>query len=107
KYLQDPDRSQDAVMQIFEELIEKLRHYQVDNFKSWLHVYSKNYCLMQLRKDKRTTHVDIEDNLYESEQKLHHADERKWEERDFEKLEGCMQTLNHEQQACVRLFYLE
>ncbi|MDF2852990.1 MAG: polymerase subunit sigma-70 [Sphingobacterium multivorum] len=107
KYLQDPDRSQDAVMQIFEELITKLRQYEVDNFKSWLHVYSKNYCLMQLRKDKRTTQVDIEDNLFESEQKLNDTSEVKWEEKDFEKLEGCMQTLNHEQQKCVRLFYLE
>ncbi|MNT30541.1 RNA polymerase sigma factor [compost metagenome] len=62
---------------------------------------------MQLRKDKRTTQVDIEDNLFESEQKLNTSEETKWEERDFEKLEGCMQTLNEEQKECVRLFYLE
>ena len=107
KYLQDVDQSQDAVMQIFEELIPKLRTHEVDNFKSWLHVYAKNYCLMQLRKNKRNPQIDIEDNLFESEQKLNQSDELKWEERDFEKLEGCMQTLNVEQEQCVRLFYLE
>lgn len=107
KYLQDAEQSQDAVMQIFEELIPKLRTHEIDNFKSWLHVYTKNYCLMQLRRDKRRPQVDIEENLYESEQKLSAVDDDKWEEKDFEKLEGCMKTLNVEQEQCVRLFYLE
>lgn len=108
KYLQDADKSQDAVMQIFEELIPKLKFHDVDNFKSWLHVYTKHYCLMQLRKEKRTTVVDIEENLYESEQKLSDiGDEEKWKEQDFQKLESCLSTLNLEQQECVRLFYLE
>lgn len=107
KYLQNADRSQDAVMHIFEELIGKLRLYEVDNFKSWLHVYTKNYCLMQLRKDKRAVHLDIEDNLFESERKLEQGDEFKWSEEDFEKLDHCIQKLNIEQRECVRLFYLE
>lgn len=107
KYFQDVDRSNDAVMQIFEELIAKLRVHEVDNFKSWLYVYSKNYCLMQLRKDKRIQQVDIEDHLYESEQKLNHTDDIKWQEQDFEKLEGCLKSLNQEQESCVRKFYLE
>lgn len=107
KYLQNADRSQDAVMHIFEELIGKLRLHEVDNFKSWLHVYTKNYCLMQLRKDKRAVHLDIEDNLFESERKLEQGDEFKWSEEDFEKLDHCIQKLNIEQRECVRLFYLE
>lgn len=106
KYLQDVDRSHDAVMHIFEELIAKLRVHEVDNFKSWLYVYSKNYCLMLLRKDKRVQQVDIEENLYESEQKLNSTPDSRWQEQDFDKLEACMGTLNQEQQTCVRLFYL-
>ena len=66
KYLQDAEQSQDAVMQIFDELINKLRVYEVDNFKSWVYVYARNFCLMQLRKNKQITKVDIEENLYES-----------------------------------------
>ncbi|WP_140937380.1 RNA polymerase sigma factor [Sphingobacterium lumbrici] len=107
KYLQDEDRSQDAVMQIFEELIVKLRRHEVENFKSWLYVYARNYCLMRLRKEKKITNVDIEDNLYESEQQLNQSDEKDWTEGDFERLESCLRTLNNEQEACVRLFYLE
>lgn len=107
KYLQDADKSQDAVMQIFEELIIKLRTHQVENFKSWLHVYAKNYCLMQLRKEKRHTEVNIEDNLFESEQKLNEQHDLKWESQDFEKLSECLSTLNDIQQSCITLFYLE
>lgn len=107
KYLQDQEASQDAVMQIFEELIVKLRTHEVENIKSWLHVYTKNYCLMQLRKSKRYDHVDIENNLLESEQKLNNDEEIKWSEGDFDKLEGCLGTLNEEQKLTVEMFYLQ
>lgn len=107
KYFENQERSNDAVMQIFEELISKLRVHEVDNFKSWLYVYAKNYCLMQLRKDKRNQHVDIEDHLYESERKLNGHDEVRWEERDFALLEGCLETLKSDQGTCIRLFYLQ
>jgi len=62
---------------------------------------------MQLRKEKKVTNVDIENNLYESEQKLGLSEEKDWTENDFEKLESCLQTLKLEQKTCVRLFYLE
>lgn len=107
KYLEDADQSQDAVMQIFDELIDKLRIYEVDNFKSWLYVYARNFCLMQLRRSKQVTKLDIEDNLYEAELKMSRAEEKKWGEQDFDKLESCMGTLNREQEACIRMFYLE
>lgn len=106
KYLQDEDQSNDAVMQIFEELIDKLKVHEIDNFKGWLYVFAKNYCLMQLRKRKRHVQVDIEENMFESESKLQ-DNAFKWEERDFEQLEACIQMLNNEQQQCVKLFYLE
>ena len=107
KYLQDAEQSQDAVMQIFDELINKLRVYEVDNFKSWVYVYARNFCLMQLRKNKQITKVDIEENLYESEKMLNSDDEKKWGEQDFEKLESCIAGLNQEQELCIRMFYLE
>ena len=38
-YFKDEEQSKDAVMQIFEELVVKLKVHQVQNFKSWLHVF--------------------------------------------------------------------
>lgn len=108
KYFEDSERSNDAVMQVFEELIVKLRKHDVTHFKSWLYVYVKNYCLMQLRKDKRHPHVGLDDHLLESEHSVSKAEEEpRWQEKDFVKLESCIQTLNEEQQRCIRMFYLE
>ena len=42
----DEEASKDAVMQIFEELIVKVKQHEIQNFKSWLHVLTRNHCLM-------------------------------------------------------------
>ena len=47
KYLNDSEKAKDAVMHIFEELIDKLKKHEVENFRGWLHMLAKNYCLMQ------------------------------------------------------------
>src|SRR5512137_2458806 len=52
KYLKNRDESKDAVMQIFEKLIVEIPKQRIENFRSWLHVVTKNYCLMQLRSQK-------------------------------------------------------
>src|SRR3954467_2870452 len=52
KYLQDEEQSKDAVMQIFEELIVKVTRHEVKQFRPWLYVLSRNFCLMQLRVNK-------------------------------------------------------
>ena len=52
KYLGDREDAQDAVMQIFEKLIIDLPKHEVQNFKSWLYVLTKNHCLMQIRSRK-------------------------------------------------------
>ena len=62
---------------------------------------------MQLRKAKQVTKVDIEDHLYESEQRLNNQEEQRWQEQDFDKLETCIAGLAQEQEQCIRLFYLE
>src|SRR5690606_39323524 len=86
--------SQDAVMQSFEQLVDKLRVHEVDNFKGWLYVFARNFCLMELRKGKHTTHVDIEENMSESEQKLSDSGEERWEEEDFDKMHACIGSLS-------------
>ena len=53
KYLKDAEAAKDAVMNIYQELLQKLPQHEVENFKSWLYVLAKNHCLMQLRKEKK------------------------------------------------------
>lgn len=110
KYLKDKDSAQDAVMAIFEELVKKLPKHQVENFKSWLYVLSKNHCLMELRKQKRqkTDNFDFSDlKLMENGQWKHHEEDYTIQEDNLEKLTACIAQLKKEQRQCVELFYLD
>src|ERR1700744_2338231 len=53
KYLKDEEQSKDAVMQIFEELITKAAKHDIKQFKAWLHVVTRNFCLLQIRAAKK------------------------------------------------------
>ncbi len=106
KYLADTDASKDAVMQIFEELVDKLRKHEVDNFKSWLHTVARNHCLMQLRSAKNRKKVAISPDLMQNEDELHLNGELE-KESELKKLERCLQTLSAEQKQTVELFYLQ
>lgn len=106
KYLKDEDQSKDAVMQIFEQLVDKLRIHKVANFKNWLYSFARNYCLMILRSSGKQHFVSIEENLVESDTVLHLSiDETR--ERQFTLMEKCMKTLPDEQRKSIQLFYLE
>jgi len=105
-YFKDEEPSKDAVMQIFEELVSKLRIHQVQNFKSWLHVLTRNHCLMALRKSSRNPTVTMEDNFVENSDFVH-LDIDDTKETQLTIMEKCMETLSEEQRISVDLFYLQ
>ncbi|WP_256002308.1 MULTISPECIES: RNA polymerase sigma factor [Pedobacter] len=105
-YLKDEDQSKDAVMQIFEELVVKLRVHEVHNFKSWLHVLSRNHCLMLLRRTSRHSTVSLEDSFVEN-QDIVHLDVDDVKEQKLTLMEKCMEKLPEEQRVSVDLFYLQ
>ena len=98
KYLQDEEASKDAVMQVFEKLVDKLRDAQVRQFKGWLYTVVKNHCLMQLRQAQR--------NGYPLDSLVDQPAEASPEDR-WPLIEQGLRTLPAEQQRCIRLFYLE
>jgi RNA polymerase sigma-70 factor, ECF subfamily len=108
KYLKDRDESKDAVMQIFEKLITEIPKHKIENFKSWLHVVTKNFCLMQLRSEKSQKErmgALVNDPLFfmENDPAPHPVDE---EETDFEGgLADCIEKLKNEQKECITQFY--
>lgn len=106
KYLSEPEDAKDAVLNIFEELIAKLRHHEVENFRSWLYSLSKNHCLMRLRSEKRKEGVKIDPSLVQSEETVHLNGELDKEE-SFRQLEYCLGQLLAEQRRVIELFYLE
>ena len=106
KYLKDPELAKDAVMQIFEELVHKLRIHQVENFRGWLHMLAKNHCLMQLRSPKNLKTTEWNPGIMQSEENPH-LNGMLSREENLESLEDCIQGLPAEQKMAVTLFYLE
>ena len=106
KYLKDPESARDTVMQVFEELIPKLKKHEVENFKSWLYVVAKNHCLMQLRTPRNLRTVEINPELVQSEENVHLNGVLEKEE-NFTRLEYCLKTLSDDQRKIIQLFYLE
>lgn len=80
KYLKDKDSSKDAVMQIFEELIVKSARHEVGNFKSWLHVLTRNFCLSRLRavNSRQTESLDNVVEMADSTHKDSAWDDEMW-----------------------------
>jgi len=110
KYLKDREESMDSVMQIFEKLIADIPKQKIENFRSWLHVVTKNYCLMQLR-SKKSQNEKMNEwladpvNFMENSYDLHPIDE----DRDDldEALADCIERLKDDQKECIRQFYYE
>lgn len=106
KYFKDEEQSKDAVMQIFEELIKKLKIHEVNNFKSWLYTLSRNHCLMSIRSSSKHEFVPIEENLMENEAFVH-LDIDETRESKLHVMEKCIEKLPSEQKDTISLFYLE
>ncbi|MEN8201426.1 MAG: sigma-70 family RNA polymerase sigma factor [Bacteroidota bacterium] len=109
KYFGDRSDAQDAVMHIFEKLVEDLPRHEVRNFKSWLYVLTKNHCLMEIRSkkssDQRLEGLKIEQEFMESADELHPMDR---EDEIIEKaLKECIEKLKSEQKQCIELFYYQ
>lgn len=106
KYLKEPETAKDAVMQVFEELVQKLPKHQVDNFKSWLYTLAKNYCLMQLRTPKNLKTTEFNPDSMQSGEEMH-LNGVMLKEENLQKMERCLETLSAEQKVSVELFYLQ
>jgi RNA polymerase sigma-70 factor (ECF subfamily) len=111
KYLKDQDTAEDTALQIFEKLLGDLKKHEIQQFKGWLHMVCKNYCLMHLRaesaklKKAKEMHKDML-GLMESSEELH-LSLQNTKELQLTFMEECLKNLSDEQKICVELFYLQ
>lgn len=105
KYLKDREDAKDATMQVFEKLISTLRTHEIDHFKSWIYITSRNHCLMQIRARKGKFTGELSEHLMENPVLVHLDDEPV--EENLHRLEKCIEKLAAEQQQCVRLFFID
>ncbi len=106
KYMKNEEDAKDCVQQVFLKIIRELPKYRVDYFKSWMYMIAKNHCLMELR-DKGKFTAPLTENMggltEETEDKS-----LMWEKDQLiKKMMEVIDSLNTEQAACIRLFYLE
>lgn len=104
KYFKNKERAEDQTMQIFEKLLTDLRSHEINCFRAWLYTYSKNACLMELRK---TSHYTVEYN--QPIQNIPMGEENNNEplkETLLSNLDKFMDFLNPQQKECIKLFYL-
>jgi len=106
KYLKNEEEAKDSVQQIFLKVIQELQKYKVDYFKSWLYMVAKNHCLMKLREKQGKITAEISDRL--NAKPFEETDQQSLMENEYtlDIMESALKELNHEQQQCVTLFYL-
>lgn len=105
KYLNNNDDAKDATINIYVELIDKLKKYPVDNFKGWLYQLSKNHCLMILRKKKtKPVHIDSENMEFLDDR---HPEASQLKEFQFLEMQKCIEQLVDQQKISIELFYIK
>ncbi|MBT3207945.1 MAG: sigma-70 family RNA polymerase sigma factor [Bacteroidetes bacterium] len=112
KYLKNEEDSKDAMMQIYEKLFVDLKKHNIANFKSWLHVVTKNFCLLKIRSSKTKVQfsesiiIDDESDLIE-DFSFFHKDIENGKEEKLQSLEKAIESLNEKQKKCIEMFYLQ
>lgn len=104
KYLRDPERSKDEVVELFAGLTELVKKHEVQNFRPWIHTVMRNRCLQVLRSSKPNAalpDVDLRSTVTEdTEEGLLH-------EATLQQLEIAIAQLVPEQRSCIELFHLQ
>jgi RNA polymerase sigma-70 factor (ECF subfamily) len=108
KYLKNREEAKDSVMQIFEKLVIEIPKYEIQNFKSWLYVLTRNFCLMKIRSEKsvvkkKKIYFKDEVEFMESGSEMHPLDDDEIDQN--EALSECVERLKDEQKDCIELFY--
>lgn len=106
KYLQDADKAEDATMQLFENLLKKIRNYEIKVFRTWLYSVAKNHCFQILRKKEREISLNPEILIMESDSFMHLFNEDDKNEQLLV-LNKCIEKLPEPQRISVTKFFME
>ncbi|WP_295123290.1 sigma-70 family RNA polymerase sigma factor [uncultured Chitinophaga sp.] len=111
KYLKNEEDARDSVQHIFLKVLSDVHKHEVQHFKAWIYQVAKNHCLMQLRKTNTRYSKELDENTMGGalEPELEKEAKAEKEQKDLmlENMQEAMSMLNLEQQACVKLFYLD
>ncbi len=107
KYLHDSEKSQDAVIDIFESLSPKISTYEIGNFKNWIYSVVRNHCFHVLKENKKEYVIDFDSQFMESDIVLDlFSEETNNNEREAA-LSQCLERLPELQRVAVCKFFYE
>jgi len=107
KYLDEAGKAEDAVMQLFEDLLPKIVQYDISTFRTWIYTVMKNHCLQILRKENQEIRIDFNTEIMESDEILHLFDEENEDKVRKELLKRCIKKLPVEQRIAIIRFFME
>lgn len=105
-YLKSPVEAEDAVMEIFELVIEGLKKHEVTHFESWLFQVSRNYLLKRLKQlwqGHQEELSELNPALFMENQDPSTLIFEQW----LEALSEGIDQLREGQRECIVMFYLE
>ena len=105
RYFKEEEKSKDAVIQLFEELIEKIKKQEIKDFPKWLYVVAKNFCLMVLRSAKNNFEIST-DEFVEFPTNVHPQESYHEKEERLSQLENCIEKLPEKQRMSIDLFFI-
>lgn len=106
KYLKNVEDAKDAVQQVCTKIIADLKRHEVQHFKAWLLVVTRNHCLMQYRKKDAKNNLECTDNLIVEDAQIN-KEERWLKEVTLDTIKESMNVLIDAQRICIDLFYLQ
>ena len=107
KYLNDESKAQDALMQLFEDLLPKISGYDIQTFKTWLYSVARNHCLQILRKESKEVLVDFNSTLMESDEVLHLLCDEDSNTQRMQALRNCLDRLPDGQRISITHFFMQ
>ncbi|MFN6038861.1 MAG: RNA polymerase sigma factor [Bacteroidota bacterium] len=108
-YLEDKEAAKDAVMQIFNKLINELIVREPNNFKGWLSFVVRNHCISEIRKTKslKKRHEDFYEFEYTAPDELIEGKiSSVTDDVMLAHVKDGLNTLKDGQRICVELFFL-
>lgn len=107
KYLQNTELAQDAVMDIFENLLPKIANYEIREFRTWIYSVAKNHAFHAITDSKLNKTVEIIPEIVESDDIISLFEEEETNEEQRKALSSCMEQLPDVQREAIRMFFLE
>lgn len=106
KYLPDEGKAQDAVAQLFQELLLKIASCEIQTFKTWLYNAARDHCFQVVKTNSKEIPVNPGDDRMEPDEVLHLLCNEENDGKRMQTLQNCLGRLPDGQRICITHFFM-